>query len=60
MSVNRKHSSLQTEGRAAWRTVKRILPFIWPVSNFDLRTRVVLALMALVAAKCVATLSPIL
>ena len=60
MSVNRKHSSLHTEGRAAWRTVKRILLFIWPVSNFDLRTRVVLALMALVAAKCVATLSPIL
>lgn len=60
MSVNRKHSSLQTEGRAAWRTVKRILPFIWPVNNFDLRTRVVLALLALVAAKCVAILSPIL
>lgn len=60
MSVNRKHSSLQTEGRAAWRTVKRILPFIWPVNNFDLRTRVVLAMLALVAAKCVAILSPIL
>lgn len=60
MSVNRKHSSLQTEGRAAWRTVKRILPFIWPVNNFDLRTRVVLALLALVAAKFVAILSPIL
>ncbi len=60
MSVNPKHSSLQSEGRAAWRTVKRILPFIWPVKNFDLRTRVVLALVALVAAKCVAILSPIL
>ena len=60
MSVNPKHSSLQTEGKAAWRAVKRILPFIWPVNNFDLRTRVVLALLALVAAKCVAILSPIL
>jgi ATP-binding cassette subfamily B protein len=59
VSFNRKHSLLQTEGRAAWRTVKRILPFIWPVNNFDLRTRVVLALLALVAAKCVAILSPI-
>ena len=60
MSVDPKHSSMQTEGRAAWRTVKRILPFIWPVNNFDLRTRVVLALLALVATKCVAILSPIL
>jgi ATP-binding cassette, subfamily B, heavy metal transporter len=51
---------MQTEGTAAWRTVKRILPFIWPVNNFDLRTRVVLALLALVATKCVAILSPIL
>ena len=60
MSVDPKHSSMQTEGRSAWRTVKRILPFIWPVNNFDLRTRVVLALLALVATKCVAILSPIL
>ena len=60
MSVNPKHSSLQTEGRAAWRTVERVLPFIWPVTNFELRTRVVLALLALVLAKCFAILSPIL
>ena len=60
MSVNPEHSSLQTEGRAAWRTVERVLPFIWPVTNFELRTRVVLALLALVLAKCFAILSPIL
>lgn len=60
MSVNLRHSSLQTEGRAAWRTIKRVLPFIWPSNNYKLRTRVVLALLALVAAKCFAILSPIL
>jgi hypothetical protein len=60
VSFNRKHSLLQTEGRAAWRTVNRTLPFIWPVNNFDLRIRVVLAFLALVAAKCVAILSPLI
>ena len=40
--------------------MKRISPFIWPVGNFDLRARVVLALLALVATKFVAILSPIL
>ena len=33
---------------------------MWPVGNFDLRARVVLALLALVATKFVAILSPIL
>ena len=40
--------------------MKRVSPFIWPVGNFDLRARVVLALLALVATKFVAILSPIL
>ena len=40
--------------------MKRVLPFIWPAGNFDLRARVVLALLALVATKFVAILSPIL
>ena len=59
MYVNPNHSSIKTEGRAAWRTVKRVLPFIWPETNFELRARVVLALLALVLAKCLAILSPI-
>ena len=33
---------------------------MWPVGNLDLRTRVILALLALVATKFVAILSPIL
>ena len=52
--------SEQSESRAAWRTVKRVSPFMWPVGNFDLRARVVLALLALVATKFVAILAPIL
>tara|TARA_X000000950_G_scaffold255667_1_gene320489 strand:+ start:169 stop:1929 length:1761 start_codon:yes stop_codon:yes gene_type:complete len=42
------------------RTVKRVSPFLWPVGNFDLRARVVLALLALVATKFVAIIAPIL
>ena len=49
-----------SERDAAWRTVKRVSPFIWPAGNLDLRARVVLALLALVAAKFVAILAPIL
>ena len=60
MSNTPNHALEQSETRAAWRTVKRVSPFIWPVGNFDLRARVVLALLALVATKFVAILSPIL
>ena len=60
MSNTPNHVSEQSEIRAAWRTVKRVSPFMWPVGNFDLRARVVLALLALVATKFVAILSPIL
>ena len=49
-----------SESKAAWRTVRRVSPFIWPVGNFDLRARVVLALLALVATKFTAILAPIL
>ena len=35
-------------------------PFLWPAGNLDLRARVVLALLALIATKFVAILAPIL
>ena len=49
-----------SESEAAWRTVKRVSPFIWPIGDFDLRARVVLALLALVGSKFIAILAPIL
>ena len=60
MSNTPNHASEHSETKAALRTVRRVLPFIWPARNFDLRARVVLALLALVATKFVAILSPIL
>ena len=58
--MNPKPASEQSEGEAAWRVIKRVAPFIWPSNNFNLRARVVLALLALVAAKAIAILGPIL
>ena len=40
--------------------MKRVSPFIWPIGDFDLRARVVLALLALVGSKFIAILAPIL
>ena len=60
MSNTPNYASEHSETKAALRTVRRVLPFIWPARNFDLRARVVLALLALVATKFVAILSPIL
>ena len=60
MSNTPNHASEHSETKAALRTVRRVLPFIWPARNFELRARVVLALLALVATKFVAILSPIL
>ena len=58
--MNPKPTSEQSEGEAAWRVIKRVAPFIWPSNNFNLRARVALALLALVAAKAIAILGPIL
>ncbi|MEK9853562.1 MAG: ABC transporter transmembrane domain-containing protein, partial [Rhodobiaceae bacterium] len=62
MSGSSKSTSFSewSEGQAAWRTVKRVSPFMWPVGNFDLRARVVVALLALIGTKFVAILAPIL
>ena len=58
--MNPKPASEQSEGEAAWRVIKRVAPFIWPSNNFNLRARVALVLLALVAAKAIAILGPIL
>ena len=50
----------KTEIRAAWKTTKRVSPYIWPVGDKELRARVVLALLALIGSKSIAILGPIL
>ena len=56
---NVKFRSIKTENQAAWRIIKRVSPFIWPKGDLNLRVRVLLALVALVAAKLFAVLAPI-
>ena len=62
MSDNKQsgNSRQKSEKQAAWNTTKRVAPFVWPVGDFDLRARVVLAMLALVGSKFIAILAPIL
>jgi len=41
-----------------WRVLKSLLPWLWPHGRADLKRRVVFALIALVAAKGIAVVSP--
>ena len=54
------NSRQKSEKQAAWNTTKRVAPFVWPAGDFDLRARVVLAMLALVGSKFIAILAPIL
>ena len=41
-----------------WQTMKRLLPYLWPEGRWDLRRRVVLALVLLVLSKIVTVVAP--
>ncbi len=43
-----------------WRILKRLLPYLWPKDNLDLRMRVVWAFACLLGAKAVGILAPYL
>jgi ATP-binding cassette subfamily B protein len=46
--------------RSGVQTIKRVLPYLWPADNREIRVRVVLALVALVLARVVSVLTPLL
>jgi ATP-binding cassette subfamily B protein len=48
------------ERRRGWRTIRRVLPYVWPEGAPWARRRVVLAMAALVMAKLVAVGTPLL
>ena len=50
----------EQEQRSGWQTIKRVGPYLWPQGNFDLRSRVVFALLALCLSKLVAAVAPLL
>ncbi len=44
--------------QGGWNTIKRVLPYLWPEGETWVKRRVVLALMALVAAKVFSLITP--
>ncbi len=50
--------SAAQERASGWRTIQRVVPYLWPASAAWARRRVVLALIALVVAKLVAVGTP--
>jgi ATP-binding cassette, subfamily B, heavy metal transporter len=45
---------------SGWATVKRVAPYLWPKGETGVKTRVVLALLVLLAAKVIAVATPLL
>ena len=50
----------EAERKSALRTILRVLPYLWPRDRFDVRLRVILALVLLVFAKAVINFAPFL
>ncbi len=48
----------QMARQADWRTLKRFLPYLWPRDNAALRTRIVIAMVMVLAAKATTLLLP--
>jgi ATP-binding cassette, subfamily B, heavy metal transporter len=48
----------QTKVASSWQTIKRVGPYLWPDGETWVKRRVVLAMMALVAAKIVSAMTP--
>ncbi|MFT3673853.1 ABCB family ABC transporter ATP-binding protein/permease [Aestuariivirga sp.] len=50
------------DGQAAdasqWQTMKHLMPYLWPVGRMDLKIRVVIAMLLLVASKLVTVVTP--
>src|SRR5262249_47924503 len=51
-------ASLRRGDGSHWRTLKDILPYLWPKGRADLKGRVVVALLALLLAKVVTVWTP--
>ena len=48
----------QEQRRSGWRTIRRVAPYLWPAAHPWVKRRVVLAMVALFAAKLVAVITP--
>ena len=50
----------QAERKSALRTIFRVVPYLWPRDRYDVRVRVILALILLVSAKVIINFAPFL
>ena len=50
----------KAERRSALRTIFRVVPYLWPRDRFDIRVRVIVALLFLIIAKAVINFAPFL
>lgn len=57
--VDDKSSDLG-EKQAGWRIVKMVGPYLWPKDNWEIRVRVLVALLSLLVAKMVGVVGPLL
>ena len=48
----------QFERKSAMRTIKRVVPYLWPAGRSDIKLRVVLAMVALVLSRFASVLTP--
>ena len=55
---NERRLAESHERRSGWRTIRNVVPYLWPKDKPGMRARVVLALLALVAAKVVTVGTP--
>ncbi len=53
-----KDSEFEDEAHSGWKTIKRVIPYLWPKGNRPIQIRVVLSMMALVLAKVATVLTP--
>lgn len=48
-----------TSRESGWRTIRRVVPFLWPAGHTALRARVVIALVALVVSRLAVVATPV-
>ncbi len=53
------HLTTTEAPKNSWRTIRRVLPYLWPEGQFWVKRRVILALLALLASKLIAVGTPL-
>jgi ATP-binding cassette, subfamily B, heavy metal transporter len=56
--MSKRADSREIKEAGQWETMKGLLPYLWPEGRFDLKFRVVIAVVLLVLAKIVTVLTP--